>query len=312
MLVSTNRPCKDSYTVADFDWNDLRSFLAVARTGRLTVAALQLGIDHSTLSRRITALEKALATRLFDRQPTGYGLTRSGEQLMVEAEAIESLTLRITATVAEANAGVTGPVRIATPEGLGTYFLAGHLKHLAARYPGLRIELLANPAMVSLTKREADIAVTMSRPQQGRLRARRLLEYELGLYGSAAYLADLGEPATLDAVAGHRLIGYVPGLLPTPSHDYLKELFGTRPVDIAISNIVTQLQATVGGAGLCVLPCFMARAHGDLVRVLHGSVRVRRSYWLVMHAEMRAPALSRAVSSFLHELAQQHRSLFEA
>ncbi len=130
----------------DFDWNDLRSFLAVVRAGRLTAAAQQLGIDHSTLSRRITALENALQVRLFDRMLTGYVLTEAGHSLVGEAERIEAVAIRISSELMDAKAQMSGPVRVATPEGFGTCFLAHHLPALAGRHPELALELIADPA----------------------------------------------------------------------------------------------------------------------------------------------------------------------
>jgi len=302
--------CKKSNASHEFDWNDLRAFLAVVRTGRLTVAALRLGIDHSTLSRRIVGLEQALDVRLFDRLPTGYVLTSAGESLVAEAEHVESRMIRIASQLSEAGERMRGSVRLATPEGLGTYFVARHLRSFAERHPEMTIELISNPGIVSLTKREADIAVTMSRPQKGPLRARRLLDYEYGLYASRTYLALRPAPATRAQITSHRLIGYIPDLLPTPAHDYLKEIVDDPVVDLQVSNVLTQLAATLDGFGLCVLPCFMASRHTNLVRLLPTEVCFTRSYWLVTHAEMRAPARIRATKDFLLEIVERHRALF--
>ncbi|APD30431.1 LysR family transcriptional regulator [Pandoraea thiooxydans] len=299
--------CAKSHTPV-FDWDDLRSFLAVVRAGRLTTAALQLQIDHSTLSRRICALEASLQVRLFDRLPTGYSLTPAGERLAAEAQAMESVAIRICSELSEAGRRMTGSIRLATPEGFGTYFLARQLHLFAEQYPEVKVELIANPGAVSLTKRQADIAVTMFRPESGPLRARKLADYEYGLYGSHEYLRTRPRLKTLGDAASHRLIGYIPDLLPTPAHDYLKEFFGNRQADLQISNILTQLSATLDGYGLCVLPCFMADTHPELARVLPQTVCLTRSYWWVTHAELRAPALVRAMKSFLEEATARSRS----
>ncbi|PLZ01512.1 LysR family transcriptional regulator [Burkholderia sp. WAC0059] len=302
--------CKKSNVPREFDWNDLRAFLAVVRTGRLTVAALRLGIDHSTLSRRIVGLEEALDVRLFDRLPTGYVLTSAGESLVAEAEHVESLMIRIASQLPEEGARMRGAVRLATPEGFGTYFLARHVREFAEHHPEVTLEMISNPGIVSLTKREADIAVTMSRPEKGPLRARKLLDYEYGLYGSQAYLSRHPAPVERDDIRRHRLIGYIPDLLPTPAHDYLKEIIDDPSVDLQVSNILTQLSATLDGFGLCIVPCFMAAQHPELVRLLPGEVRFTRSYWLVTHSEMRAPARIRAMTTFLLESVETHRALF--
>jgi len=296
--------------MAEFDWNDLRAFLAVVRTGRLVAAAHQLGIDHSTLSRRIGGLEKALQTRLFDRKPTGYTLTATGENLVRQAEAIESLTIEISSQLAPSALALAGSVRIATPEGFGTYFLAAHLRALVQAYPEMEIELVAVPGAVSFSKREADLAVTISPPEKGRLRTRRLVDYELGLYAARAYVADRAPIRTKADCRAHALIGYVDDLMPTALHDYLNEALPEPRTHIRISNIITQLAATRSGAGICILPCYIAHAHPDLVRLLPREVRIFRSYWLVVHAETRAPARCRALTDFLCRLSKQNRRLF--
>lgn len=301
--------CANSHT-SYFDWDSLRSFLAVVRTGRLTAAALQLQVDHSTLSRRIVSLEEALKVTLFDRLPTGYVLTPSGERLAAEAEAMEQVAIRIASELSEDSNRMTGSIRIATPEGFGNYFFSKRLRLFAERFPEVSLELIANPGVVSLTKRQADMAVMMSRPESGPLRAQRLGDYEYGFYGSRALLSGLPPITCLDDIRSCRLIGYIPDLLPTPQHDYLREIFNGRQADLQISNILTQVNATVEGYGLCILPCYMASAHAELIRILPEEIRIRRSYWLVTHSAARAPARVRAMRNFLIEMMEKHRSLF--
>ena len=299
--------CKNP-KMSDFDWNDLRSFLAVVRTGRLTVAASQLGIDHSTLSRRITSLETALKVRLFDRLLTGYVLTQAGQDLISGAEKIEDTARQILSDLEDAKTAMTGPVRFATPEGFGTYFVAHHLNELSQVHSGVTLELIADPSVVSLTKRQADLAVTMERPATGPLRVQKLTDYEYGLYGTNALLSGHTD-ADFD-IEDFKLIGYIPDLLPTVAHNYLSEISGKREADLRISNIITQMAATLGSYGLCVLPCFMAAQHESLRRVLATQVCFTRSYWLVTHADVRAPARAKAIVSFLQRLVRENHALF--
>lgn len=299
--------CKKPKT-SDFNWDDLRSFLAVVRTGRLTVAAMQLGVDHSTLSRRITSLETALKSRLFDRLPTGYVLTEAGLGLVGEAEKIETVALRISSDLENAKSAMVGPVRFATPEGFGTYFVANHLHDLFLAHPGVTLELIADPSIVSLTKRQADLAVTMERPTEGPLRAQKLTDYEYGLYGTTELLSGHND-ADLD-ISAFKLIGYIPDLLPTTAHSYLSKIAGTREADLKISNIITQLTATLSGYGVCALPCFMAAQHGSLRRILADQVCFTRSYWLVTHIDVRAPARAKAIIRYLTALVSENRALF--
>lgn len=284
----------------DFDWNDLPAFLAVARMGRLTAAAQRLGIDHSTLSRRLSGLEAALGARLFDRRPTGLVLTAAGERLLADAERMESVAIVLRSNLDEACRQVTGTVRLGTPEGFGTFFLAQHLAELVTAQPGLEIELVANPRSFSLSKREADLAVSMARPETGRLYAKKLVDYALGLYAARNYIAEQAPIRSVSDLAAHRWIGYVEDLIWTDELNYLPQISGAIHPNVRISNVITQLEAVRGGVGLGVLPHFIARDDPALVPVLP-EVRLIRSYWLVAHAETRDLGRVRLVTDFLTE-----------
>ena len=293
-----------------FDWNDLQSFLAMARTGRLTVAARRMGVDHSTLSRRISALESAMQVKLFERRPAGFVLTPEGEALLADAEAIETLTVRMGARLHSTTAQLTGSVRIGTPEGFGTCFLAPQLAQLSAQHPDLNIELVANPRSFSLSKREADIAVSMARPSQGNVYARQLVDFGLGIYASPAYLASQPPVRSRHDLATHRWIGYVEDLMWTTELDYLPAVDRNIQPRLHISNVISQLAAVAGGAGLGVLPHFMARNEPGLTRVLPGEVQLTRSYWLITHPDTHDLARVQACSQFLIEQAQAHGDAF--
>ena len=157
--------------MAEFDWNDLKSFLAVARTGRLTAAAARLQLDHTTLSRRIGGLEHSLKTKLFDRSPSGYTLTEQGRRLMPVAEEMERLSIGARDLVAGSAAAVEGTVRIGSPEGFGSYFLAPRISRLTEQHSQLNIQLVATSAAFSLSKRDADLIIAVGRPPSGRLQA---------------------------------------------------------------------------------------------------------------------------------------------
>jgi len=296
--------------VTDFNWNDLRAFLAVARTGRLTAAAARLGADHTTVARRIAALEASLGARLFDRSPQGYALTAHGERLMPSAEQVESLTLRAAGQVGAADQTLTGAVRIGAPEGFGSYVLAPLMVRLADRHPQLEIQLLAIPGVVSLSKREADIAVTLSPPREGRLVSRKLTDYGLGLYAAPAYLDGRPPIRTRADMAGHRFIGYIGDLLYAPELDYMQAPDVDIRVALQSSNLIAQLQAALAGAGLCVLPDFIAAREPGLARVLPRDVGLQRSLWLVVHADLKSLARIRAVMSMILEEVRADRTRF--
>lgn len=296
--------------VADFNWNDLRAFLAVARTGRLTSAAGRVGMDHTTVARRITALEDGLGARLFDRSPQGYALTLHGERLMPTAEKIESLTLLAASELGESDQALSGTVRIGAPEGFGSYVLAPLMAKLADRHPGLDIQLVAISGVLSLSKREADIAVTLSAPREGRLISRKLTDYGLSLYAAPAYLDARPPIRTRADMAGHRFIGYIGDLLYAPELDYMQAPDVDIHVTLQSSNLIAQLQATLAGAGLCVLPDFIAARRSGLRRVLPEAVHLDRSLWLVTHADLKALARIRAVTAMIVEAVKADRAMF--
>lgn len=294
----------------DFDWNNLRTFLAVARTGRLTAAAARLGADHTTVARRIGAMEQGLRVRLFDRSPTGYTLTAHGERLLPMAERMESLALTMLSEVGEADLAVTGAVRIGAPEGFGSYFLAPRMADLADLHPQLEVQLVAIPGVLSLSKREADVAVTLSPPREGRLLTRKLTDYTLGLYGVAAYLKARPPIRARADLGSQRFIGYIEDLLYAPELDYMSAPDVDIRVGLKSSNLIAQLQATLAGAGLCVLPDFIARREPSLVRVLPGLVGLTRSLWLVTHQDLKDLARIRAVVDFTVDAVKSARAEF--
>lgn len=296
--------------MSEFDWNDLRAFLAVARTGRLTTAAARLEADHTTVGRRIAGLEAELGARLFDRTPGGHVLTAHGERLMPMAETMESLAIRAAGELGEADQTLTGTVRIGAPEGFGSYVIAPLMAALADRHPELEIQLVAIPGLVNLSKREADIAVTLSAPREGRLVSRRLTDYRLGLYAAPAYL-DARPPIKSRAdMSGQRFIGYIDDLLYAPELNYMDAPDVEVRVRLQSSNLIAQLQAALAGAGLCVLPDFIAAREPGLRRVLPEAVRLERSLWLVTHADLRRLARIRAVTSLIIEAVRADRRRF--
>ena len=295
---------------AQHRWDDLQAFLAIARAGRLTEAARLMGVEHTTLGRRITRLEASVGTRLFDRRPTGYRLTPEGELLLPRAEAAEHAATLVWSGGIGDETTVSGTVRVGSPEAFGTFCLAGRLEGLAVRHPGLVIELVAMPRSFSLSKREADVAIGLSRPPVGRLRAARLTDYELGLYGSAAYLDRHGRPERLAELRYHRLIGYIDELVFAPELDYFAEALPGFGPTIRISNVVTQMVTVEGGGGLCILPCFMADARPGLVRVLRNVVAITRSYWLLSHADTTDVRRIRVVIDFIRACVQDDARRF--
>lgn len=282
-----------------FDWDDLRFFLAVARVGRLTVAARRLGADHATVSRRITALEDALKAKLFERRPQGYALTEHGERLLAKAEAIETQALAVSSEIGGADLALSGTVRIGAPDGFSSMFLAPRTASLTQQFPDLELQIVAMPRLLSLSKREADIAISLAPPKEGKIVARRLTDYRLGVYATQDYL-DAHKPILeADDLQEHTVIGYIDDLIFTPELDYLDEVCKGLHAKLQSSNIVTQMQATLAGAGVCVLPHFVAAHDRRLVPILPETLNFVRSFWLIVHADLKDIARIRATMDFL-------------
>ncbi len=290
------------------NWDDVRIFLAVARNGQILGAARALGLNHATVARRLSSLEAALGSTLFTRRTNGSDLSGAGERFLVHAEAMESAMLAASQS-AGADSRLDGTVRVGAPDGFGVAFLAPRLGELTARHPGLRVELVPVPRAFSLSRREADIAVTLERPREGRLVARKLTDYRLGLYAAPAYLDAQGMPADLAALAGHRLVGYVEDLIFTASLDYTAEFLKGWRSSLAISSAMGQTEAVRAGAGIGILHAFMARRDPDLVPVLPGH-SLTRSYWTVVHEDLRAIRRVALVAEFLSEIVAREKAIF--
>ena len=293
-----------------FDWNDLPSFLAVARSGRLTAAAQRLQIDHSTLSRRITALEHALKAKLFDRSPSGYTLTEQGRRLLPTAEEMERLALAAQESVGGTAASVEGQVRIGAPEGFGSYFLAPRIAALKAVHPDLVVQLVAATAVFSLSKRDADVVISVSRPPAGRLIVSKLTDYDLGLYATPAYLEANSAIRSAADLGAHSFVSYIGELLHFPELDFLQHVAPDGATSVESSNLLAQLRATLAGAGLCVLPAFLAGEEKGLVRVLPDEVSLTRSLWLIVHQDLAELARIKAVMRFIKDEVAAARSTF--
>jgi len=195
------------------NWDHLRYFLAVARTGTLSAAAERLGTEHTTVARHIQALEDELNSRLFHKSNSGYELTEAGERLVARAEAIESAYVFAKAAASSEGRLISGKVRIGAPDGFGSVFLAPRVRALTDQHPQLEIEILVTATLLSLLKREADIAIGLSSPEQMRLVSRRLTDFRLYVYASRAYLKQAAPIVAMEDLKRHPFIGFVEELL---------------------------------------------------------------------------------------------------
>ncbi|ASP32465.1 LysR family transcriptional regulator [Labrenzia sp. VG12] len=291
------------------NWDDIRIFLSIARTGQILAAARRLGLNHATVARRLTALEDSVGTRLFDRSTSGCVLTDAGTRFFDRAERIEAEALAAEADFGGDTPGITGTVRIGAPDGFGVAYLAPRLGQLTARHPGLTVQLVPVPRSFSLSRREADIAVTIDRPDTGRLVAGKLVDYSLGLYASKTYLKEHGTPNSPSDLSAHDLIGYVEDLLYSPSLNYGAEISRDWTARFEIASALGQTEAVRGGAGIGILHDFIARDDSTLVAVLP-ELKLKRAYWMVTHESSRPLRHVAAVQDFLRDQVARDKAIF--
>lgn len=255
-------------------------------------------------------LERALQVRLFDRQPSGYALTPQGEALLDAAQAMESSALGILANIAGSRLKIAGTVRVGAPDGFGTHFLAPRLGRLGHAHPDLQIQLVTLPRILNLSKREADIAIGLAPPTEGRLHARKLTDYELGLYGSREYCGQHEPVSSLSCLKQHRFIGYIEDMIYAPELDYLPLISREIKPSFTSSNLLAKLEATIQGFGLCVLPRFMAATNGQLNRLLKNDLSLKRSFYMITHSDIRNLARIQVVLDFIANEVSASRHVF--
>ncbi|MET0547060.1 MAG: LysR family transcriptional regulator [Caulobacterales bacterium] len=284
------------------DWDDLKLLLQVSRNPKLAEVSSRVGQDATTVSRRLRKLEQDLGLALFERTRRGHVLTPDGQEVARRAEQIEQSALEI-AAFAEAGENLTsGRVRLGVTEGLGTTLIAPAIGRFAQKHPRIELDLIALSGFVSVSKREADMSVLLTRPQTGRLKVRKLTDYALRLYSTKAYLEEAGPVGSLEDLRNRTLIGYVDDFIYSPQLRYYDELLPGLAPRLCSSSIIAQVQMTASGAGIAILPSFLARREPALVPILHESVRVDRSFWLVIHEDVSTLARINAVADFLLEL----------
>ena len=280
------------------DWDDLRVFLAVARDESLSAAGRRLKIDAATVGRRIARLEEAMAARLFAKGPQGYALTEAGSRLLAHAERAET-AMEGASEALRGPEGLTGLIRIGAPDGCANYLLPQVLAAICDENPGLEVQIVALPRVFNLSKREADMAIAVSRPEAGRLTVQKLTDYKLHLAASRSYIA--GHPPILSAadLHQHRVIGYIPDLIFDKELDYLAEIgAGTPP--LASNSVSVQLNFLRHGAGVGVVHDFALPAAPELHRIIPGVISLTRSFWLIRHADDgRVERLSRFAARLL-------------
>ena len=266
------------------DWDDLRLFLAVARAESLSGAGKALRLDPATVGRRIAKLEEALAARLFAKSPQGYLLTVEGERLLAHAIRAEQAMAGAFEELRGVPGALSGQIRIGAPDGCANYLLPQVLAAICDANPGLEVQIVALPRVFNLSKREADLAIAVSRPEAGRLTVQKLTDYQLHLAASRDYLARVGAITRPEDMRNHRMVGYIPDMIFDKELDYLAEI-GAGPVALASNSISVQLNWLRHGAGVGVVHDFAMPSAPELVKLIPEQIHLTRAFWLIRHAD---------------------------
>lgn len=277
-----------------FAWNDLRFVLAIARSRNLRDAAAALGVNHSTMFRRLNAVEQALGSKLFERLAAGYRPTDSGQRLIEAAERMETEALALDRELTGSDTRLTGTLRVTASETLAFGMLIGEIAHFRALHPGIVVELLVDNRVLDLSRREADVALRATRPTQGDLFGRKLSDIRWRFYASRDYLASNKSPRSLRDLEKHQLIGWGEATQPTKAAAWLADHAALSSIGYRSGSLVNQFMAAKAGMGLVLLPCYLGDGEDALVRVLAPLSDLRTELWLVTHRSLKDTARIRA------------------
>ena len=293
------------------DWERVRIFLEVARAGQILKASKSLRLNHATVARQLTALERSLNAKLLERHTSGCTLTPAGEALVAAAERAESEFLKVGSSIGGTAEAITGTVRVGAPDGLGNYFLADCLGVLAAKHPGLVIQLVPLPRTFSLSRREADIAITLDRPKQGKLILSKLTDYTLSVYASETYLTRQGPIRNQADLGGRLFVTHVEDFVYSRALDYASVLGRLMSRRYECGSVVAQMEAVRGGHGVGILHDYAARRYPELKRLLP-DIRFVRNYWLTSHPDTHETRRVQEVHHFIVASVKAARPSFEA
>lgn len=292
------------------EWNDLKVFLTVARLGTISLAGERLGIEHSTVSRRIDRLESKLGVVLFDRRRSGYSLTDAGSALIPHAEKMETALLEAVEQSMGQAEFIEGTVRIGTPEAFGIYVLAPSLVPLHQKHPGLHVELMAQPQFPSLVTREVEILVTLEPPEMGRYKVARLAQVDYFLYCSSSYRDSHPPIRELGDVVHHEFVDYIHDGSVSDRYRVLEELTSHPKRSFTTTSVLAQRTAAASGLGLVLLTPYVAQQGNDLVSIFPGQPLMTRSLWIAAPEDLLKIKRYRFVWDHIRRLMDQQPNLF--
>lgn len=293
----------------DLDWDDIKYFLALYRNKSFLSAAAELKVTHTTVARRISALEKSLQTQLFHRTEQGCKPTREAEQLLPYSEQMESTVITVEGIISGRDRQLTGSVRVSSPDGIGNLMLATCLGEFQTLNPMLDVELIATPTYHSLTKREIDILITVRKPTFSHIVTKKIADYHAGLFSSKTYL-DKHKPITRKSdLKDHMFIGYIEDLLFDQDLRFLEEIDPNLTTRFKSSTVIGQTKAIACGAGIAAIPYFMAHQEEGLVHLLP-EIQFKRNFWLQVNPDTRQLARIRAAIDHIAAYFSDQKELF--
>ena len=285
--------------------DDLLVLLAVGRTGKYTTAAEELGLNHTTISRRIAALEEAMGGRVLARVAGGWELTDLGRGALTAAETVETAVRSLAADPAGQRA-LDGVVRISATDGFSAYIAAPAAAAVQRMHPKVAVEIVATTRRATQQRSGLDVEVVVGEPRVRRAKALRLCDYRLGLYASRDYLDEHGAPADIADLERFPLVYFIDSMLQVDDLDLAASFAPAMRESVTSTNVFVHVEATRASAGIGLLPCFMADRHPDLVRILAQQVSAQLSYWLVARAEaLRRPEVAAVVDAIRERVRDQ-------
>lgn len=297
-------------SLSHLNWDDLKFFLEVARTRKASTAAKRLGVDYTTVSRRITSLESALGTLLFEKsRTTGFVLTSEGQRLLSYAETVESTLHMACEQVSGSSMALSGHVRMGCTEGFGSFFITPQLSHFVDRYPAISVDILPLPHFISLSKREADIVIALERPEHGPYVCCKLCDYRLQLFATAEYLERHPPIGALADLNTHPFISYVDDLAFSSELLYLHHLLPNASAHLRSTSVIAQFVAALQGRGLAILPCFLAAQDARLIAVLPEEVNITRQFWMYCREDLRKLKRITLLWDYIREVTELNQPL---
>ncbi len=281
------------------DWDDIRFFLAIARGGNLSAAGRLLGVRHTTVLRRLDALERRLGLRLFERLPGGYAATPAGEEMLTAARRVEDEMLGMARRLAGGEVQLSGIVRLAVPDDIADSLLPPILAGLRRRHPGIELELRVSNDIINLTKRDADIALRPGAQPPDTIVGRHIADIAFAVYGERKFVGSRPPLTRASDLIHENLLAPDDSLAHTTVAQWLRQVVPGSHGIYRSNSFAHLMIACSTGLGFAVLPCFLGDAVPDLVRALPPQQAMRSPLWILTHADLRTTAPIRAVLDFL-------------